>query len=509
MLLETKKLCKHFGGVYALQDIDFAIREGEILGLVGENGAGKSTLIKILTGVYHPDSGGISWEGNRVEIDTPYRSRELGINVIHQDRNLIPAFNGIENAFLGLPYEKKRGIGVDWKKMRQRVTGVMEELGISVDLSQPASLLTPPQKTMVEIIRAMMTQCKLLILDEPTASLTDKETERLFELIAKLKEKGTSILYVTHRMDEIFRLTDRVTVFKNGRLVNTVKTADVDKEQIISMMTDNWTSEKVKTSKEFGAIRLEAGHIASRDGIVRDASLTVHGGEILGIFGLGGSGRTELLECIYGQRPVAAGTVAIDQKTVEKSSPANSLKNGMALICEDRRGMGLVSSLNVKQNIVLSTIDHYARIGVVDEKKEIKDTKEKIAQLNIRTEGPQQPILQLSGGNQQKVVFAKALMSDPKILLCDEPTQAVDVKTRQDIHMLLRRRADEGNAVVFVSSDLKEVLEVADNVLVMVNGKTGGQFINEGLGAEQVLAAAMPADPFGGPTDLTQEEKYE
>ncbi|MDR1205203.1 MAG: sugar ABC transporter ATP-binding protein [Peptococcaceae bacterium] len=488
MLLETRKLCKQFGGVYALNDIDFEIREGEILGLVGENGAGKSTLIKILTGVYHKDSGEIFRDGVRVVIGNPGESRELGINVIHQDRNLIPAFNGIENVFLGLPYEKRACIGVDWTKMKRRVNDVMDELGITVNLSLPASHLTPPQKTMVEIIRAMMTRCKLLILDEPTASLTDRETEKLFALIAKLKEKGTSILYVTHRMDEIFRLTDRITVFKNGRSVDTVGTANVDKEQIISMMTDNWVSEKAKANKQFGAGRLQAEHIASADGVVKDAGFTVHSGEILGIFGLGGSGRTEMLECIYGQRPTAAGTVAIDGKTVTKSSPANSLKNGMALICEDRRGKALVTSLNVKQNIVLSTINHYARFGIVNENREVKDAKEKIDRLNIRTEGPKQPILQLSGGNQQKVVFAKALMSDPKVLLCDEPTQAVDVKTRQDIHKLLRQKADEGKAVVFVSSDLKEVLEVADNVLVMANGRTGKQFINEGLTSEQVLA---------------------
>ncbi|MEL7657762.1 MAG: sugar ABC transporter ATP-binding protein, partial [Bacillota bacterium] len=362
------------------------------------------------------------------------------------------------------------------------------DLGISIDLSIPASLLTPPQKTMIEIIRAMMTQCKLLILDEPTASLTDRESEMLFETIAKLKKKGTSILYVTHRMDEIFQLTDRITVFKNGQLVNTVQTADVNKEKIISMMTENWISEKIETAKQFGDSRLEVEHISSKDGIVKDASFSVRAGEILGIFGLGGSGRTELLECVYGHRAVSAGKIMIDQKSMEKTSPADSLKNGMVLICEDRRGKALVGSLNVKQNIVLSTIDNYAHFGVVDEKKEVSDAKEQINRLNIKTEGPKQPVLQLSGGNQQKVVFAKALMSDPKVLLCDEPTQAVDVKTRQEIHKLLREKADEGNAVVFVSSDLKEVLEVADNVLIMANGKTKELYKNDGLTAEQVLA---------------------
>ena len=334
----------------------------------------------------------------------------------------------------------------------------------------------------------MMTECRLLILDEPTASLTDKEAEMLFETIGKLKARGTAILYVTHRMDEIFRLTDRITVFKNGQSAGTVRTADVDKDAIISMMTDNWVSETLTVSRKYGEVLLDAEHIASRDGIVKDASLTVRAGEILGVFGLGGSGRTELLECIYGYRPAEKGSVTLCGRQIARPSPGGSIKNGMVLICEDRRGKALVGSLSVKQNTVLSTIDSYARFGVVNERKELSDTREKIEALSIKTEGPNQTVLQLSGGNQQKVVFAKALMSRPKVLLCDEPTQAVDVKTRAEIHKLLRRLADAGSAVVFVSSDLKEVLEATDNVQVMAGGRTKERFVNDGLTAEQVLA---------------------
>lgn len=488
MLLQTKKLCKQFGGMYALKDIDFKITEGKIHGLVGENGAGKSTLIKILTGVYSLDSGEIYWNGERVEIHNPRQSRNIGINVIHQDRNLVPAFNGIENIYLGLEYEKKSGFIVDWRKMKKRVDEVISNLGIEIDLTLPASQLTPPQRTLLEIARAMMTECKLLILDEPTASLTDKETEMLFETIGKLQSRGTAILYVTHRMDEIFRLTNRITVFKNGQMVNTVNTVDVDKDKIISMMTDNWVSEKIDVSTSFGNKMLEVKNITSKDKIIKDASFEVHAGEILGIFGLGGSGRTELLECVYGYRPMASGSVALDGKLIEKSSPSNSIKNGMVLICEDRRGMALVPSLSVKQNTVLSKIDSYAKFGIVNEAMEKADTLEKISTLNIKTEGPDQAVLQLSGGNQQKVVFAKALLSNPKVFLCDEPTQAVDVMTRYEIHKLLREKADEGNAVVFVSSDLKEVLEVADNIQIIANGRTKELLKNNALTAEQVLA---------------------
>lgn len=488
MLLQTNNLCKKFGNTYALKDIHFTIEPGEVHGLVGENGAGKSTLIKILTGVYSMDSGEILWEGQPVQIHNPVQSRNLGINVIHQDRNLIPAFNCIENIYLGLNYEKKMGCAVNWSQMEAKVNGLLAELGIELPLNKLATELTPPQKTLVEIVRAMMTNCKLLILDEPTASLTDKESELLFDLILKLKQKGTSILYVTHRMDEIFRLTDRITVFKNGQLVNVVSTTEVDKDKLVSMMTDNWISERKDLTADIGEAMLTVSNIASKDGIVKDASFCAHQGEVLGIFGLGGSGRTELLECIYGLRDTTGGSVVLRDEAFTERNPGLSIKKGLVLIHEDRRGKALIPSLSVKQNIVLSTINHYAKAGIINEKAEIDDAVEKIKSLSIKTDGPHQAVHELSGGNQQKVVFAKALMSNPKVFLCDEPTQAVDVKTRAEIHSLLRTKAAEGNAVVFVTSDLKEMLEVADNIQIIANGVTKQLVKNENLSAEQVLA---------------------
>ncbi|MEM1485672.1 sugar ABC transporter ATP-binding protein [Oscillospiraceae bacterium PP1C4] len=488
MLLQTNNLCKKFGSMYALKDVNFEIKQGEVHGLVGENGAGKSTLIKILTGVYGLDSGEIIWEGQVVNIHNPVQSRELGINVIHQDRNLIPSFNCIENIYLGLEYESKSKYAIDWKQMESKVNALLDELGISLPLNELASSLTPPQKTLVEIVRAMMTHCKLLILDEPTASLTDKESELLFEIINKLKVKGTSVLYVTHRMEEIFRLTDRITVFKNGQFVNVVDTKDMDKDKIISMMTDNWSTQRAETDIQIGEVVLSVKNIASKDGIVKNASFEAHRGEVLGIFGLGGSGRTELLECVYGLRETASGDVTLDHKVMTNRNPNLSIQKGMVLIHEDRRGKALVPSLNIKQNIVLSTIDRYAKAGVVNEKMEISDALHKIKSLAIKTDGPNQPVEELSGGNQQKVVFAKALMSNPKVFLCDEPTQAVDVKTRAEIHNLLRNKASEGNAVVFVTSDLKEMLEVADHIQIIANGVTKEIVENKNISAEQVLS---------------------
>lgn len=487
MLLRTEKLSKSFNGVYALSNINFEVEAGEVHGLVGENGAGKSTLIKMLTGVYSIDEGTVFWEDQPVKIPNPSQSRTLGINVVHQDRTLIPTFDGVENAYLGREYPHK-GMQVDWKTMWETVEKTRDELGIELDLSKMAIELSPPQKTCLEIIRAMMNDCKLLILDEPTASLTDKESEILFDIIGKLKKKGTSVLYVSHRMDEIFRLTDRITVFKNGSMVSCVKTSEVDKDKLVSMMTDEWKGSDIVHNTNFGKVLLEVQGIRTKDGVMKKGSLKVREKEILGVFGLGGSGRTELLEGIYGYRPITEGTVTIDGEQQNMLSPANSIKKGMVLISEDRRGKALVGNLSIKENVLLSCIDRYAKHGYLDEKKEKQDVSEKAEALKIRMTGLDQRIIELSGGNQQKAVFAKALMTNPKVFLCDEPTQAVDIMTRNEIHKLLREKADAANAVVYVSSDLKEILEVADTIQLVVQGETRQLLVNENLTTTEVLS---------------------
>lgn len=488
MLLQTIGLRKRFGKMEALSNINFEIREGEVHGLVGENGAGKSTLIKILTGVYPVDEGDIIWLSEKANINGPQSSRKMGINVIHQDRHLIPSFNGVENIYLGLEYEKKCLVSINYKKMRTRVERILQEYNISLPVDLPASSMTPPQQTLLEIVRAILTDCRLLILDEPTASLTSKEVDILFALIERCRAAGTAILYVSHRMDEVFKLTDRITVLRNGQLVDTVQTKDINKDQLVGMMSGDFVSYKKEIRRDFGESMLSAEHLCSKDGIVKNVSFNVRSGEILGIFGLGGSGRTELLECVYGLRP-SEGEVKLYGDAYEKRSPDLSIKKGISLICEDRRGRALITSLTVKQNTLLSTINKYGKFGVIDETREYRDTNEKINELSIKTQGADQRVDELSGGNQQKVVFAKALMSNPKVILCDEPTQAVDVKTRAEIHRLLKQKASEGLAIVFVSSDLKEVLDISDNVLVIANGRSKEQFENSSITAEEVLSS--------------------
>lgn len=540
MLLDVKSVDKKFNGVYALKGLDFSLGEGEIHGLVGENGAGKSTFIKILGGVYKRDGGSILWNGKELsETIRPEDSRAFGINIIFQDNVLIPAFTGMENICLGRPYPVKGGI-IQWKEMERKTEAKAAELGIHLDLRKPVSMMTPAQKKCVEIVRAMMSDCKLLILDEPTASLSDKETNLLFSIVRNLKAKGTSVLYVTHRLEEIMELTDRVTVLRNGTLVSTVDTAGTSRKELVRLMSGNEVADGVgeagkdaeaelqggaadkasgkggvkqtvsgeaeKTDiqgaelvgtgseKKIGRTVLEVHGIRSRDGIVRGVDLEVKTGLITGMFGLCGSGRTEFLECIYGTRKLAGGEVTIDGKTTTRPTPSESIRQGMAFICEDRRGKAMIPSFTVEENMMLSSIDRYTKGGWFQKRAACKKAADMIKVLKIKCIGTSQPAKELSGGNQQKVVFAKALLTEPSIWICDEPTQAVDVATRQEIHRLLREEAKKGKAVLYVSSDLTELLEIADEVAVMAYGKVRKIFENKDLKAAEVLACCYEAE---------------
>lgn len=542
MLLDVKSVDKKFNGVYALKGLDFSLGEGEVHGLIGENGAGKSTFIKILGGVYKRDGGSILWNGKDLpEVIRPEESRKLGINIIFQDNVLIPAFTGMENICLGRPYPVKGGL-IQWKEMEREAAAKAAELGIHLDLKRLVSMMTPAQKKCVEIVRAMMSDCKLLILDEPTASLSDKETNLLFSIVRNLKAKGTSVLYVTHRLEEIMELTDRVTVLRNGTLVSTVDTAGTSRKELVRLMSGNEAAsgvEDAETGKDaesklqggaadrisgkggvkqpvsseaektdiqrtellgtgaegrIGKTALEVHGIRSKDGIVRGVDLNVKSGQITGMFGLCGSGRTEFLECVYGTRKLAGGEVTIDGKTTTRPTPSESIRQGMAFICEDRRGKAMIPSFTVEENMMLSSIDRYTKSGWFQKRAADKKAMDMIEALKIKCVGVSQPAKELSGGNQQKVVFAKALLTEPSIWLCDEPTQAVDVATRQEIHRLLKEEAKKGKAVLYVSSDLTELLEVADEVAVMAYGKVRKTFENKDLKPTDVLACCYEAE---------------
>jgi len=488
--LRTEGLGKRFGAQPALSGVSIGILPGEVHALVGENGAGKSTLIKMITGVYSVDEGRVYWENEPVTIRSPYDASALGIRVIHQDRQLIPSFTGYENLYLGQRYPVS-GIarGVRWKEMKARGDALKASLGIEMDLSREAKDMSPSEKTMLEILRAMMDECKLLILDEPTAALTDREAEKLFALIGRLVKQGTSILYVSHRMEEIFRLANRITVLRNGRHVGTVNRDETSRDALVRMMTDaaGPPAESGRRGRARGEAILKVNGLSTEDGKVRGASFTLHKGEILGLFGLAGAGRTELLEAIYGLRAIREGTVEFAGAPLAPS-PAFCLAKGIVLIPEDRRGSGMIAGMTIRENMSLPVLDRFASFFRLNHKRERREVGRQMEALQVKATGMDQEIRELSGGNQQKVVFAKAIMSEPAVFLCDEPTQAVDIMTREEIHRLLAGKAEEGCGIIFVSSDLQEVLDVADRIIVMRDGQTVAEMENEGVTAERVLS---------------------
>ena len=527
MLLDVKSVDKKFNGVYALKGLDFSLGEGEIHGLIGENGAGKSTFIKILGGIYKRDVGNILWNGKDLpEVIRPEESRKLGINIIFQDNVLIPAFTGMENICLGRPYPVKGGL-IQWKEMEREAAAKAAELGIHLDLKRPVSMMTPAQKKCVEIVRAMMSDCKLLILDEPTASLSDKETNLLFSIVRNLKAKGTSVLYVTHRLEEIMELTDRVTVLRNGTLVSTVDTAGTSRKELVRLMSGNEAAsgvEDAETGKDaesklqggaadrisgkggvkqpvsceaektdtqgaellgtgadgkIGKTALEVQGIRSGDGIVRGVDLNVKSGQITGMFGLCGSGRTEFLECIYGTRKLGGGEVTIDGKTMTRPTPSESIRQGMAFICEDRRGKAMIPAFSVEENMMLSSIDRYTKSGWFQKRAADKKAMDMIEALKIKCVGVSQPAKELSGGNQQKAVIAKWLQSEPKLLILDEPTRGIDVGAKFEIYKMMIELAKKGIAIIMISSELPEVMGMSDRIMVVSKGRITGTYTKD------------------------------
>jgi len=490
-LLEVQQLDKKFGLHHALSDISLSIASGEVVGLVGENGAGKSTFIKIITGVYTPDGGRIAWNGQAVTIHSPRDAHRLGIHVIHQERHLIPSFSGYENLYLGLPLPQlKFGLRVKWNRMKERAEAVKKELGIELDLTKTAEEMSPPERTMLELMRVMMQDCKLLILDEPTASLTDQETEVLFRLIERMTDQGTAILYVSHRMEEIFRLSDRIIVFRNGKCAGTLQREEADLKKVISYMTDTdyqGTTAQERRNALHEPVLLEVRNLSTVDGTVRDTSFRVHRGEIVGIFGLAGAGRTELLEAIYGGRPIQSGDVAVAGKTQRIASPQQALENGMVLIPEDRRSEGLVMNLTIRENMTLPRLKHFSTGFYVRQRFEKSEVRRFMDHMNVKATSSEQNVSELSGGNQQKVVFAKAMMNNPELFLCDEATQAVDVMTREEIHRLLRQQARDKRGVVYVSSDIHEILDLCDRIYVLREGSIVAEVPGGEATSEQLL----------------------
>lgn len=495
-LLLMRGISKSFPGVQALQDVALEVRAGEVHALVGENGAGKSTLMRILVGVHQRDAGEILLRGRTVEIPSPIHARTLGISIIHQELNQVPALSVAENIFLGR--EPRRGPGfVDYVEMYDRAGELLQELGLPIDPHRKVGSLTVAEQQLVEIAKALSVEADLLIMDEATAALTVKETERLFQFIRDLRARGVGIIYITHRLEEIFRIADRVTVLRDGRYVATYPIGEVTMDDLIRLMVGRHLDEKFpKEAVPRGEPVLEVRGLTT-EGLFEDVTLTLHRGEIVGIAGLVGSGKTHVAHAIFGATPIDAGEIWLQGRPVTIRSPQDAIAHGIGLVTEDRKRLGLVLSMNVRDNITLPVLPELERIGFVDRGREQALVRQAIEELDMAVASPEQIVRQLSGGTQQKVVVAKWLQARAKVLLLAEPTRGIDVGAKVEMYRLMVALAKRGVGILMVSSELPEILGMSDRILVMHEGRITAEFTREEASQEAILASATGREHSG------------
>jgi rhamnose transport system ATP-binding protein len=478
---------KHFGGVHALKGVDFDLEQGEVHALVGENGAGKSTLIKILSGVHAPDGGRLALDGRPLEVRGPRQAQELGVATIYQESSLYPDLSVLENLFMGHQPRTRLGT-LDWPRMQREAGEVFERLAIRVPPNTRAGSLSRAQNKLVEVARALLRRARIIVMDEPTAALPADDVDRLFEIVAGLSASGVSIVYISHRLDEVFRVADRVTVLRDGSRVASDRVANVDHDWIIRNMVGR-TLENLypHTPREPGRVLLQVRGL-TRAGVFEDISLTLREGEIVGLAGLVGSGRSEVARALFGIDRYDSGEVLLEGEPVP-TRPWQAVDAGLALLPEDRAGQGLILPFALRKNISLAMLPRLNRRGFIDDRSELELARKFIDSLRIRTPGPHTPTHDLSGGNQQKVVLAKWLALAPRVLILDEPTQGVDVGAKAEIHQLIDELVQQGVAILLISSDLEEILGMSDRVLVMHGGRLVAE-LPRGSSAEAVMRPA-------------------
>ncbi len=480
---------KTFPGVIALDDVSFALRAGEVHILLGENGAGKSTLMKILSGAYQKSDGEIRLNGQVVEIKSPKHARGLGIGIIYQELNLVPQLSAAENIFLGR--EPMRFGLIDRSQMEQEASQLLHELGIAIDVRRPVRELSIAAQQMVEVAKAISLNARILIMDEPTSALTEREISELFARIRQLKATGVSIVYISHRMEELFAIGDRVTVLRDGKNVGTYNIADVTKAELIRLMANRELTNqfpKVRAAKGAEALRVE--HL-NRNGVLKDISFTLYRGEVLGIAGLLGSGRTELARAIFGADKIDSGQIYRNGQLQPIHSPQQAIQCGIGFLTEDRKTQGLVLALSVKDNICLPSVEKFSRFGLVNGNEENRAAQSYVNELRIKTPSIRQLAVNLSGGNQQKVVLGKWLCSQAEIFIFDEPTRGIDVGSKAEIYELINQLTANGVAVLMISSELPEILGMSDRILVMHQGCINGEFAAEDATQEKILRCAL------------------
>lgn len=471
-ILTLKNITKEFPGVKALDDVTINIERGTIHGLVGENGAGKSTLIKVLAGIYQPNKGEIILDGKPCRFNSPIEARRAGISVVHQEIKLAEPLSVAENMFLG-NVQLKNGL-VDWKGMRRRAREIVEDLGMDIDINAQVSSLTVAKKQIVEIMHAINNNSRILIMDEPSAVLTDRELEAMFRIVKQLRDEGITIIYISHRLDEIFGLCSNVSVLRDGCHIDTIPVASVDRQGLINMMVGREMGQEYpKEVGNVGGTILEVKNLSR--GILQDISFEVKSGEVFGISGLVGAGRTELARAILGIDKPESGEVYVRGKKVHYRTFADAIRDGLGLIPEDRKLQGLVQIMSVKRNTTLVNMKRVLRAGVISSSLEEKLSKEYADKLHVVTPSMETEVQYLSGGNQQKVVIAKWLFQNSEILFLDEPTRGIDVGAKAEIYRLINRMAKEGKTIIMISSEMPELLGMCDRIMVMHEGHKMGE----------------------------------
>ena len=494
-LLKLSRINKHFPGVHALKDAQFDVRRGEVHALLGENGAGKSTLIKIVSGVYPPDTGEMTLDGRNVHFTNPREAQQAGIATIYQELGLYPELSVAENIFMGHAPTKNRGFfrTIDWHRMEARAEDLLAELNIhDLDVQTKVGRLNVGNRQRVEIAKALSLNARILIMDEPTAALSENDVEQLFSIVRRLRQRGLSIIYISHRLHEVFELADRVTVLRDGEYIGAQAVKDTTESRLISMMVGRVIDKLFpKQNAKIGEVVLEVRHL-NRPPLTRDISFKVHAGEIVGLAGLVGSGRSETAQVIFGVLPAESGEIVLDGKPVEIQRPSQAVQYGIGYVPEDRGHQGLVREMTLRENTSMAVLESVSNHTFIHRAKERLLAKRSIDQLGIRTTGPEQIANKLSGGNQQKVVVSKWLASSPRLLIMDEPTRGVDVGAKSEIHRLMSQlAAEEGLAILMISSELPEILGMSDRVLVMREGQLVAEFTREEATQELIVTAMM------------------
>lgn len=489
MQVVMRGISKSFGPVNVLEGVDFSVVGGEIHALMGENGAGKSTLMKILSGVYVPDTGSIEIDGKRAAIRSTDDAESLGIAIIHQELNLIPQLSVMENLFLG---REPQSFGIiDSRRMRAEAAAWLSRVGAPhIDASREAGTLSIGQQQLIEIARALSLKAQVLIMDEPTAALTDREIETLFQIMRELKAQGIAIVYVSHRMEEMFEICDKVSVLRDGHFVGERMIRETSFDEIVKLMIGRELRERFPSrDAAFGAVRLEVNDLSDENKISH-IRFEVRAGEVLGIAGLMGSGRSEILRTLFGLKRKTSGQVRLDGVPLTVHSPSDAITAGVGFVTEDRKSQGLVLGMSVRENATLVHLDEYAHAGIIDARVEANAVEHLMSELHIHARDAEIEVKSLSGGNQQKVVFAKWLAKPPKVLLLDEPTRGVDVGGKNEIYQIMNHLAASGTAIVMVSSELPEVLAMSDRILVMNEGRQVAVLSAKGASQQQIMEAA-------------------